>query len=115
MRARERGEGAHLVEDVRLDLVGLRRDRTASEPAQVPVAGMRAHGHPAADGQGDRAVHHARVAAVEAAGDVGGRDEGEHAGVVAERVGSEALAQVGVQVDPHPIPGPARRPAPGRA
>src|SRR5690606_27041284 len=47
----------------------------------------------------DRAAHHDRVAGMKAAGDIGRGDELQHRGVVADRIGAEALAHVAVQVD----------------
>jgi hypothetical protein len=51
------------------------------------------------DGQIHGLAHHVRVAAVEAAGDVGGGDVGHHLLVVTERPAAVALSHVAVDVD----------------
>src|SRR5690349_17706231 len=60
---------------------------------------MRADGDAAVDGEAHGLADRRRVAAVEAAGDVGRGDEGHHAGVVAHLPGAVALAHVAVEVD----------------
>ncbi len=96
----EREQRAHLVEHVGLDLGGRRLDLAAAEAAQVEVARVRADRDARARGERDRAVDHPRVAGVEAAGHVRRGHVLEQGLVGAQRPGSEALAEVRVQVDP---------------
>ncbi len=50
-------------------------------------------------GLGDHPVHGPGVAGVKPAGDIGGADDFQDAGIVADVVGAESLGHVGVQID----------------
>src|SRR5262245_59040150 len=60
---------------------------------------MRAHAAARLLGQRDEAMHHRRVAGVEAAGDVRRADDLDERRVVADGIGAPALGDVGVEVD----------------
>ena len=90
-----------LVEDVGGEVGGVHVDAAAAEAGEVAVADLGADDDPALGGGGDGAPDGGRVAGVEAARDVGARDDVEHRLVVAEDPGAERLAEVGVEVDPH--------------
>jgi hypothetical protein len=67
-----------------------------TEPLQILEARMRPDGHSMPAGQLDRGAHHHRISRVKTAGDVRGRDRGQHPLVVPDH-----LANVGIQVDRH--------------
>ena len=95
----ECSQRAHLIDH---HLVGLVRGDAHVAPAkalQVRQTGMRAHRHATGKRHGHRAPHGARIAAMEAAGDVGRGDMVEHRLVVAHAPGAEALAHVAVEID----------------
>ncbi len=52
-------------------------------------------------GEGHQLVHGVGVAGMEAAGDTGRADHGHQIGIVADVVGAEAFADVGVEIDLH--------------
>jgi hypothetical protein len=106
--ARDRPQGAELVEHLVGQPPGLHVDRVAPEPREVAVARVRAHRHPPRRGALARAAHRAGVAGVEAARHVRARHHAEQGLVVGERPRPEALAQVRVQVDRHSKISPTR-------
>ena len=97
---REHGlQRAHLVEHVGVAVAGRDAHGPAAEPEQVGQARVRAHLDPVLLAQAHRPDHRHRVAGVEAAGDVGRGDLGDHGLVVAQPPVAEALAEVRVDVD----------------
>ena len=94
-------QGAHLVEDVGVGLVGRKRHVAAAESLQVGVARVGAQGDAGLLGPVHGAAHHDRVAGVHAAGDVDARHQGDDVGVASDGVGAEAFAQIGIQIDVH--------------
>ena len=98
-RAQERLERARLVADVGGGVVRADRHDAAAEAEQVRQARMRADRDAVTHGEGDRALHRQRIAAVEAAGDVRRGDERHDLLVVAQRPVAEALAEVAVDVE----------------
>ena len=60
---------------------------------------MGAHGDAVLLGSADRGAKDDGVAGVKARGDVGRRDRFHQPGVVADGVGAERLADVGVEID----------------
>src|SRR5262245_15127385 len=66
---------------------------------------MRTHGDAALGRLRNRSSHHPRIAAMEAAGDVGGSDKRKDVVVGADPVRAEALPHVAVQIHPmHTFP-----------
>ena len=101
-RGRDALKRADLVEHEAADLVGrVAEDRAAAKAPQIQKARVRADRDALRPGGRDRLVHDERVAAMEAAGDVGAGDEVEHRPVVADPVGAEAFAHVAVEIDLH--------------
>src|SRR5262245_19496171 len=98
-RVDERVEGAHLIAVDVLDLLRGDVHAPAAEAHEVGQAGMGADGHPMLESELHRLAHHVRVAAVEAARDVGRGDVRHDALVVAEAPAAVALAHVAVDVD----------------
>src|SRR5690606_33962590 len=89
-----------LEDQLRLEVLGaLAGYAAAAEAVEVGEGRMRADGDAVLLRHPDRAAHHDRVAGMKAAGDIGRGDELQHRGVVADRIGAEALAHVAVQVD----------------
>lgn len=60
---------------------------------------MRADGDTACLGQKDRVVHDGGVAGIEAACDIGRRNDVHQVAIIANGIGAEALAHIAVQVD----------------
>ena len=73
----------------------------AAEALQILIAGVRADAHPVLLGQRDRVTHHDRVAGVEAAGDVGRRDQRHERRVVAQAPEPERFTHVAVDLGGH--------------
>src|SRR5262249_47291366 len=93
---------ADLIEDEAADLLGrVTDDLPAAEAPEIEEARMRADGDAARLGERDRPMHHLRIAAMEAASDIRRRDDLQHRRIVADRVGAEALAHIGVEIDRH--------------
>ena len=96
--ARERPD---LVGDRVLELVRRDGHLAAAEAHQVGQPRVRADGHAVRLREPHGLAHHARVAGVEAARDVGRRDRRHDLGVAADGVGAERLPHVAVEVDVH--------------
>jgi len=92
-------EGAHLVTVDVLDLLRAHVHAPPAEAHEVGQAGVRPDGHAVREGELDGLAHHVRVAAVEAAGDVGRRDVGHDVLVAPQGPAAVALAHVAVDVD----------------
>src|SRR3990170_4580016 len=109
-------ERADLVEDVILQLVRGDLQAPAPEPEDVRQGGVRADLDAGLRRQLDRPTHHVRVAGVEPARDVDGRDVAHQLGVVSEPPRSEALAHVAIDVDLvcHGVRSPSRILSPSR-
>jgi hypothetical protein len=100
--SRTSGEGADLIGDEVFKLA--RRDaRHAPSPEVLEIGetGMRTNGHALEPGQLRGSAHDLRVACVEAAGDIGCRDDVEHGGIVTHGPGAEAFADIRVEIDFH--------------
>ena len=101
----QRGHGlkrAHLVGDEIFDFArGDPRHRTPAEIHQVGIARMRPHRDPPFLRRRDRAAHRLGVAGMEATGNIGGRYDIQHRGVVAHFPRAETFTQIRIQVDPH--------------
>ena len=98
-RAAEGVQRADLVHHVGADLRGRRREVAPPEARQVAVAGVRPDGDPAPGGRRDGALHDHRIAGVKAARHVGRRHQAEQLLLSGQLVASEALADVGVEID----------------
>ena len=92
-------QGADLVEDEVLHLLRRGRHVAASEAHQIGESRMRPDRDAGSFRPPHGFAHHARVAGVKAARDIGGRDAAHHLGVVSERPPPERLADVRVEVD----------------
>jgi hypothetical protein len=95
------GEGVQrpdLVEQVVAQFVRVVVDAAAAETGEVAVPDLGADRHAPLGGGGADPAHRGRVAGVEAAGDVGARDDVQQRLVVAQPPGTEALAEISVQV-----------------
>ncbi|MNI03913.1 hypothetical protein D3C73_568250 [compost metagenome] len=90
-------EGADLVMQDVLQLLGGIGHGAAAEAHQVLIGRMRADLHTVAEGQADGLAHDARVAGVKTAGDVGAIDEGHDFRVQTHGPAAETLADVAVQ------------------
>ena len=99
VRGGESREGAHLVDQVGLDLIRARPEGTPAEADEVGEARVGADAHSTLTAHGDRAVHDARVTGVETAGDIGRGEDLEQFFVLTHRVGTEALTDVGDEID----------------
>ncbi len=100
-RTGERGDRPDLVHDRRLKVGRSHLQIAASESREIRVAGVGADGHAGSHGAGHRPLDDERVAGVKPAGNVDRRDERDESVIVADLPGSEALADVGVEVDRH--------------
>ncbi len=94
-------EGADLIDQAGRQLVAAHLHLAAAEALQVGQRRMRADLDAMGLGQLDGLEHHAGVGAVEAAGDIGERDVGHDALVVAQLVEAEALAHVAIDRQAH--------------
>jgi len=88
-----------LIGDQQLELLRIHVDAATAEAPDVVEARMRADAHPVVLRLMHDPVHHIRVARVEPAGDARGIDDLENLGVVADLVGAEPLAHVGVEIE----------------
>ncbi len=96
----ERGD---LVDDVVGEVVRIHVDEAAPEPGQVAIAHLGPDRHPALGGPLGDPPQHRRVPRVEPAGDVRAAHDVQQRLVVAQRPGTEALAQVAVEIDRHVV------------
>src|SRR5438034_1040977 len=101
VRLEEAGEGPDLVDHVVLELVLRHLDVAPTESLAIGKAGVGADRHPVLLRQLNGLPHHVRVARVEAAGDVRGRDEGHDLLVPPQLPDPIALAHVAVQIHSH--------------
>jgi hypothetical protein len=108
--ARERIEGAELVEHIGGQLRRCHVDAASPETCQVAVTDLRSDRHATGDGPGADLAHDVRVASVKAAGNVGAGDHVEQCLVIAQAPPTEALSEVGIEVDEHPSTLRHRRP-----
>src|SRR6266852_3255203 len=92
-------ERAHLVAMDVLDFLRAYLHVAPAEAHEVGQAGVRADGHAVREGQLHGLAHHVRVAAVEAAGDVGRRDVRHDVLVAPQDPAAVALSHVAVDVD----------------
>jgi hypothetical protein len=92
-------QSADLVDDVGGQVLRCGVDEASAEPGEVAVGHLRPDAHASLGREPARAQQQRGVAGVEAACDVGAGDDAEHGVVVAQRPYSEALAEVGVEVD----------------
>ena len=92
-------ERADLVGHPGLDLPRALGNDATSKTAKILKSRMGADRHAASLGRRGGGDHDRGIAAMEAAGDVGRRDELEERRIVTERVGSVALAEIGVEID----------------
>ena len=101
MPAREGVQRAHLIQHVMRQVLGRGGNVAAAEALQVAEPGMRPDADAARRGFPHRAVHQARVAGVEARGDVGGADQRQQRLVagLANGPSAETLAHVAVDID----------------
>jgi hypothetical protein len=97
--AREDLQGADLVGHLGGQVLGGHVHAAAAEPGQVAVGDLGPDTYALGGGPLADAAHGDGVARVEAAGDVGAGDGGQEGVVVGEPPPSEALSQVGVEVD----------------
>jgi hypothetical protein len=95
-RVRQSREGANLVQAKLEDLVFLQREFTPAKVLTVGVTGMRTNLNTMFQRQPKRGMRRRRVARMEAAADIGGRDQRHQIGVR-----PAALTQIAVQVDIH--------------
>ncbi len=100
-RFRDARKRAHLIHHVIREFKRIRLNLPPAEAHQVGKADVRADIDLARQCHPYRLVHDDRVARVIAARHIGGRDDLEHRFVFAHSVGTEAFAQVRVQVDFH--------------
>ena len=96
---RQGGRRADLVGDEALDLAGRIGQHAATEAPEVGEAGVGAHRHAARLGEAEGLGHDFGVAGVQAAGDVGRGDHAEQGGVVADAIGAETFAEIGIEID----------------
>ena len=92
-----------LVERIGPDLVRCGVHLPPAEANEVEEAGVSADGDARRLRPGDRLLDHARIAAVEATGDVGAGDQAKEPLVLADGVGAKALAEIAVEVDAHGV------------
>ena len=97
-------ERTDLVDDVLGEVVWRDVDEATTEAGQVAVPDLRADAHPLRRGPVADRTQDGGVTGVEAAGDVGARDDLEQRVVVAERPLPEPLTEVGVEIDVHGHP-----------
>jgi hypothetical protein len=74
-------------------------DGPAAKAPEIEKAGMRADADAIVFCPLERAMHHQGIPGVEPTGDVGGGNDLEHAGVIAERIDAKSFAHVAVDVD----------------
>src|SRR5438046_2498566 len=101
VRLEEAGEGPDLVDHVVLELVLRHLDVAPAESLAIREAGVGADRHPVLLRQLNGLPHHVRVARMEAASDVRGRDEGHDLLVPPKLPDPIALAHVAVQIHSH--------------
>ena len=97
------GDRGDLVEH---EVFGFLRRDVQLAPAEADEIGkprMRADRDAVRLREPNRVAQHRRIAGVKSRGDVGRGDRAEQAGVVADGVGAERLAGVGVDVDAHKV------------
>jgi hypothetical protein len=99
MPSAERLQRPDLVQHVGYQFLGTDPELPPPESDQVGIGHMSPDSDTAGSCHGHRAVHRARVAGVEAAGDVGAGHLIQQCLVRAHHPGAEALAEVGVEVD----------------
>src|SRR5690606_23763647 len=87
-----------LVHDIGPDLVGRYHDVSTAEPDKIVEPRVRADRDAQFGEGGDGAFHHARIPAMEAAGDIRARDEWKQAGIGADGPRAEALADITVEI-----------------
>ena len=100
MCRRDCSQRPNLIRDEIFDLARCGFDFAPSETNKVGESRMSDIG-PVFSSKRDRSTHHSRVARVESARNVGGRQDGNQFHVVPDLVGTERLADVAIQVNPH--------------
>ena len=98
------GYGSKCTDLIRDDALELGRTDVHVSPAearQIWKAGMGTCRDAVALRKLERAAHDGRIPRMKTAGNVGGRDTGQHTLVVPITIGAKRLADVGVQINLH--------------
>lgn len=98
---RHAGDGGDLVENEVLEFRCRDRHVAAAETREVRESRVCANRNARVARQAHRTPQHRRVARVEPGRDADGGHAPHQRGIVADRVGAERLADVGIQVDAH--------------
>jgi len=99
LRRRHARDRRDLIQDEILSFAWRDVQVAASEADEIREPRMRADGDAVLFGQPDRVAQHRGIAAVETGSNVRRRDRRHQSRVVADGVGAERLAHIGVEVD----------------
>jgi hypothetical protein len=93
-----RCECTDLIHDQILDLTRRCAHIASPESDEVLKTGMSAYCHPVLTRESDCLPHHSWIAGMEPTGDIGGRNGRHQSRILAEFIGPERFAHIGVKV-----------------
>jgi hypothetical protein len=97
---RDTGDGRNLIENKVLGLARCHGHLAAAEPCEIGESRVGADRHAAIPGQPDGRAQNGGVAAVESCGNARRGDRLQQIRIVADGIGAERLADVGVEIHP---------------